>query len=51
MGESFWVASPFFTGRFVQFNISGPPAEDTVEGAPGVAGTMQFSSTIPSCDF
>ncbi|KAI7839555.1 hypothetical protein COHA_006682 [Chlorella ohadii] len=37
MGQNFWAASPFFTGRFVQFNATG--------------GIMRFSDPIPSCDF
>lgn len=37
MGQNFWAASPFFTGRFVQFNATG--------------GIMRFSDPIPICDF
>lgn len=37
MGENFWAASPFFTGRFVQFDAT--------------AGVMRFSGPIPSCEF
>lgn len=47
MGQTFWAASPFFTGRFVQFNVSGPAAGE----AANTAGTMRFSGPISSCAF
>lgn len=43
----FWLAGPFFHGRFVQFEASGPMA-----GYPESVGTISWSnSPIDSCQF
>ena len=50
LGQNFWVASPFFTGRFVQFNVSGSAA-DVPGGGSDTVGVMRFSGPISSCSF
>lgn len=42
----FWLAGPWFTGRFVQFDLSSFMA-----GYPGSTGTVLWSDTITSCEF
>ncbi|PRW05907.1 hypothetical protein C2E21_9413 isoform A [Chlorella sorokiniana] len=43
----FWVAGPWFTSRFVQFDLSPSPPEFPT----ATAGVIRFSNTIASCAF
>lgn len=43
----FWVAGPWFTSRFVQFDLSPSPPEFP----QSTAGVIRFSNTITSCAF
>jgi hypothetical protein len=45
-GGYFWLAGPWFMGRFVQFDSSGPAA-----GFPDSTGTVSWSDPISSCAF
>lgn len=46
-GGYFWLAGPFFTNRFVQFDASGP-----MPGYPQSTGTILWSDPVlSSCDF
>jgi hypothetical protein len=42
----FWLAGPWFMGRFVQFDSSAPAA-----GYPSSTGTVYWSDPISSCAF
>jgi hypothetical protein len=45
-GSYLWLAGPWFTGRFVQFDSSAPAA-----GYPDSTGTVYWSNPISSCAF
>ncbi|WIA21666.1 hypothetical protein OEZ85_000838 [Tetradesmus obliquus] len=45
-GGYFWLARPWFAGRFVQFDSSAPAA-----GYPSSTGTVYWSDPISSCAF
>jgi hypothetical protein len=45
-GNYFWLAGPWFMGRFVQFDSSAPAA-----GYPNSTGTVYWSDPISSCKF
>jgi hypothetical protein len=36
--DNFWIAAPFFSGRFVQFDVSAP-----AQGYPASWGTMWWT--------
>lgn len=42
----FWLAGPWFHGRFVQFDASGP-----MQGYPASTGTVAWSDVLSSCQF
>ncbi|WIA17710.1 hypothetical protein OEZ85_009227 [Tetradesmus obliquus] len=46
VGGYFWLAGPWFMGRFVQFDSSAPAA-----GFPESTGTVYWSDPISSCSF